>query len=121
MTSIKRIQFIISYILLIGTIFSAGLVLVGGFMYLYQNGAANMHIEVLHADAFAANIIDILYIGFSFTPIGIIILGLLSLIVTQILRVAMLCGFYTFTRDYWFIFISLFILAVMIYSVFWRV
>jgi len=116
----EKMQEIISYILLMGTIISASLVVLGGAMYLIQFGTDGMQIEVLHAEAFRASMEEIFRLGLSCSATGIIILGLLSLIFTQIIRVALLCSFYTYVRDYKFAWISFFVLSIMIYSLSWH-
>lgn len=120
MLSVKQMENIIGWILILGTLFSALLVLIGGGFYLWEHGGENFHLELLQANHFQLNISEILTVAFSFSPLGLIELGLISLIATQILRVAMLAGFYAMIKDYWFTAISLFILFVLLYSFLWR-
>jgi uncharacterized membrane protein len=56
----------------------------------------------------------------SLAPRGLIQLGLLFFVVAQVLRIALTTGFFIKLRDWKFVLISLFILAVTSYSFFWR-
>jgi uncharacterized membrane protein len=107
----QQMKNIMGTLLLLGTLLSACLVGVGGILYLIHYG--NDPIPTIFPT-------QVWQFDFSFTPIGLIKIGLLALVVVQILRVSLLCGFYIATRDYWFSLISSFILFVLIYSVFWR-
>jgi uncharacterized membrane protein len=120
MVSIKKMQALISILLLIGIFISALLVIIGGTLYLVQYGHNNWQTELLQADTYQLSVIHLWETALSFTPVGMIELGLLSLVATQILRVALLCWFYTAQRDYWFMFFTFFILLVLIYSSFLR-
>jgi|GEM_PF-1671248 uncharacterized membrane protein len=120
MLSTKQMEDIMSLLLIFGMLISAGLVTLGGAMYLYQHGMESLHTELLQAGGYHINIKLILKNALSFTPLGIIELGLLTLIGTQVLRVALLVWFYAFTRDTWFTFISVFILITLVYSLVWR-
>jgi uncharacterized membrane protein len=51
-----------------------------------------------------------------FSSVGMIELGMLVLVATQVARVLMLLIFYILQRDYWYILFSSFILTVIIYS-----
>lgn len=116
----KQMENIIGWILILGTFLSALLVMIGGSIYLWQHGSENFQVELLQANYYQLNVSEILRGVFSLSPVGLIELGLISLIVTQILRVALLVGFYAMIKDYWFTAISLFILFVLLYSFFWR-
>lgn len=113
----RKIEEIISVLLLIGIFVSTALVLVGGILFLWQSGNENiLALPLIHQ----SNLTEVWQFAFSFTPLGIIELGLLSLVMIQVLRVALLCGFYIITRDIWFTAISTFILCVLVYSIVWR-
>lgn len=120
MWSVEKMEENIAIVLLFGTLLSAFLVLVGGVIYLFQYGNDPMQSELVITNMTPTNIKSIWAFALSFSPLGIIELGLLLLVATQTLRVALLCGFYAAMRDYRFFFISAFILAVLIYSSFWR-
>jgi uncharacterized membrane protein len=110
MLTTKKIENIMGMLLLIGTLISASLVCIGGFLFLLHHGSEPIHSDLLKPWTLA----------FSWNALGLIELGLFLLVFTQILRVLLLCGFYVFIRDRCFTLISFFILFVLIYSVFWR-
>ncbi len=89
-------------------------------MYLLQFGSNNMHTELVETTSYATNMTLIWHTALSFSPLGLIELGLLTLVVTQIMRVGLLVWFYSATQDYLFALISLFILLALIYSLIWR-
>lgn len=120
MISSDRMQLIISKILLFGTLLSTFIVMIGGIMYLTQHGFDPMQSELLKSDANHLTAKQIWLHAFSFTSLGIVALGLLALVTTQILRVGMLMFFYLINRDYAFTLFAGFILIVLIYSCFLR-
>lgn len=113
----RKIEEIIGVLLLIGIFISTALVLIGGTLFLWENGTENILALPLINQT---NLTEVWQFAFTFTPLGIIELGLLSLVMVQVLRVALLCGFYVIIRDVWFTLISTFILCVLIYSIIWR-
>lgn len=120
MVSTHKMEELIGLILLIGTLVSLILVLVGGTWFLMQHGGENLQAELIQSDTYQTTMKQIWLIALSFTPIGIIELGLLLLIFTQILRIALLVWFYAVIRDLGFMLISIFILLILIYSFIWR-
>lgn len=120
MLSTKQMEDVMSLLLMIGMLLSAGLVLLGGSLYLIQHGTETLHTELLQVNNYHITVELIWKNALALTPLGIIELGLLVLIGTQVLRVALLVGFYAFTRDVWFTVISLFILITLLYSLIWR-
>ncbi len=120
MLSVKKMEEFIGVVLLIGTLLSAVLVIIGGVMYLLQHGSENVQYELLQTSIARTTIKQIWQYAFSFTPLGIVELGLLMLVATQTVRVALLCWLFTMIRDYRFLMISVFILIMLIYSSFWR-
>jgi uncharacterized membrane protein len=120
MLSIKKMQTLMSFILLTGTLLATALVMIGGILYLLQSGNDSIQNEWLPVHTSSLSIKQIWQFAFSFSPLGIIELGLLLLVATQTIRVALLCWFYTMIHDYKFVMISAFILILLIYSSFWR-
>jgi uncharacterized membrane protein len=110
----------IGAVLLAGTLFSMAVVLIGGIWYLSQFGNDNVQFELLRSMPKSRSIDEIWRVALSFTPLGIVELGLLLLVATQLLRVAMLCVFYAIIGDYGFTSISCFVLLVLIYSFIWH-
>jgi uncharacterized membrane protein len=111
-----KIENIIGVLLLVGVSISGALVFCGGILYLWLHGADNMQTELLVSDNYSIHIRHFWNIAFSLEPIGIIELGLIALVTTQILRVGLLVWFYADIRDYKFMCISLFVFIVLIYS-----
>ena len=120
MPSVKTIEEKIGIVLILGTLFSALLVIIGGAAYLLQHGSEIMRPTQLQTSAYRTDVQLIWHQAKGFSPLGIIELGLLALIATQILRVALLTYFYAIIRDYWFTFICSFVLIILINSLFWR-
>jgi len=120
MLSIKKMQTMMGFILLVGTLLSTILVTLGGILYLLQSGSDSIQNEWLPIDATYMSIQQIWQFALSFSPLGMIELGLLLLVATQTVRVALLCWFYAMIQDYKFLIISSLILIMLIYSSFWR-
>ncbi|TAK74140.1 MAG: DUF1634 domain-containing protein [Gammaproteobacteria bacterium] len=120
MYSVKKMEEVLSITLLIGILIAMALVVLGSILYLLQYGSDPLQVELLQTDATQTNIKKIGQAALTFSPAGIIELGLLVLVVTQFLRVAILTWFYAVTRDIWFTIFSGFILLVLIGSLIWR-
>lgn len=120
MLSEKTMDNVIGIILMAGTWLSVLLVAIGSAMYLSMYGHESWQQESLQAHIHPTTIKFIWQFALSFSSLGIIELGLLLLVGTQIIRVALLCFYYTATKDYTFTLISLFILIMLIYSSLWR-
>lgn len=116
----KKLQQAISKILLAGIFLSTLLVLTGGTVYLAQHGLEPMHYDLLQADASVISIAFLWQANTWLSPVGWIEAGLLVLVLTQILRVALLAYFYIVTHDKPFTYISGIILLVLVYSFIWR-
>ncbi len=120
MNANKKLEEMIGLTLLFGILLSLILVLIGGILFLFQEGTQSLDQALLQIGNYHITVKQIWHTLLTFSPIGLIELGLYLLVMTQVLRVAMLVGFYGFIRDYWFTCISLFILVVLIYSLFLR-
>lgn len=120
----KQLQEWMALILLLGMAISMLLVIIGGTIYLIHEGSNNIYSTVAENIHYNTNIKSILRHALTFSPLGIIELGLLTLVLTQVCRVGLLAIYYISIRDYKFICISGFILLVLIYSIFlqagWR-
>ena len=116
----SRVNYWLGRILQVGIFLSIVLVLLGGVMFLLAHGSEPIQDNVLLATNYNIDILTILQSPQRFSPIGFIELGLMVLVMAQILRVAMLCCYYTVIRDAWFMLFSFFILAVILYSLLWQ-
>ena len=115
-----RLQRMMSYILLAGTLISAGFVCVGGGIFLWHHGSMPFREELIYGMHYQISFSEMWQLLQRASSIGLIELGLICLVMTQVLRVALLCVYYTITRDTPFIFICLFILCVLLYSTLWH-
>lgn len=117
---IKKMEEMISITLTIGMVISMFFVIVGGCLYLMQVGNKTMAVQLMQTDIHALNVKLIWHTARSLSPLGLIELGLLTLVATQVIRVGLLVFYYGAIRDYPFALISLFILIVLTYSLIWR-
>lgn len=111
-----KIQKFMSLILVFGMILSASCVLIGGLLFLYQHGHESLQAELLLQPTYQTSFFQILMPSWPLTAVNIIQIGIAVLVLTQLLRVLLLCGFYLFEKDISFSIISLFILIVLIFS-----
>lgn len=119
MITTKKMETWMSIILLLGTLVATLFVIGGGALYLWQHGNETIQSNILQNGPFSLNVLHI-NVTFLFSPLGLIAFGLLTLVFTQILRVGLLAWFYATVRDYRFMFISFFILIMLVYSFFLR-
>lgn len=111
----ERMQIAVSWLLKIGVLVALLLVVAGGAIYLYQHGQDVMYYSVFRGEPVqATSISHILQAAFMLVPLGLIQLGILILVVTQVLRVALIAGFFAHMKDYKFTGISLFVLAALV-------
>ncbi|EKD71562.1 MAG: hypothetical protein ACD_46C00160G0003 [uncultured bacterium] len=120
MMSTSQLQKISSNILTWGMLLSTALVTFGGISFLFSYGMENLQDNILQANHYQISIWHIFKTISFASPINMIELGLACLVITQVIRVIFLFGYYIAIRDRYFIFISLFILLILIYSLFIR-
>jgi uncharacterized membrane protein len=116
----QSIELLIGRVLRVGLIASVLIVLTGGVFYLLQNGHQDIHYQVFQYTSTFSSITNILHEAFTRSPAGIIQLGLLVLVLTQVLRVLLTIGLFLKIKDYLFTIISLIIFAILVYSIFLR-
>lgn len=97
-------------VLQVSLVISISLTIIGGTLYLWAHGHETLAAHIQNATPFKM----------SLSPLGLIEIAMLILVLAQVTRVSLLCVYYTFTRDYWFMFFSFFILAVILYSLIWQ-
>ncbi len=117
MTS-QKIQDLIGIVLIVGVYISTALVLCGGLLFLIRHGNESIATLLIPLTQNPAHFWSTL--SFSFSMTEMITIGLLGLVFTQVLRVALLGWCYFREHDYKFAAISLFILLVLLYSLFFR-
>lgn len=118
----QQVEIAISKLMLIGVIVCLILVSVGSIYYLFQHGAQPVpHYIFPPTEAFELNTVkSILQAVNDFSSRGIIQLGLVTLLIVQILRVAFTAWFFVKLQDYIFVGISLFILVILCFTSLWR-
>ncbi len=115
-----RLKNSLGLILQASIIISIILVLIGGCGFLWQHGQDNLQYYLALPTHLDINILTNWNSQELLSPFGLIELGLLVLVLAQVLRVAILTGYYIVIRDYWFILFSVFILSVILYSLIWQ-
>ncbi|MHB1948607.1 MAG: DUF1634 domain-containing protein [Gammaproteobacteria bacterium] len=117
----KQTEMLIGRMLRVGLWLSVLIVLIGGALYLMQNGHELIHYSTFQEEPRHVHTMrGILHSALTFSAVGIIQFGLLVLVLTQVLRVAMTVWLFVQERDAVFTWISLIILVILIYSIFWR-
>lgn len=104
--------------LLAGVITSAAIVIAGGAIYLIGHGAAMVDYSTFHGvkGTYDEQVRGILDSSRRFSGRGVIQLGLLLLIAVQVLRVALMLWLFQHAGDRHFVWISLFVLIGLLYS-----
>ena len=111
----EQMQIAVAWLLRIGMCIALLLVGIGGIIYLCQHANDAIHYQSFHGAAFeATSIKQILSAVPTLTPRAIMQMGVLVLILTQILRIAMVAWYFTKMSDYKFTAISVFVLLVVI-------
>lgn len=104
-------------VLKVGVIISAGLVLLGGTLYLCLHGATWPGYTAFKGEPEdLKNIYGILKSALSFHSRGIIQLGVLCLITTPVMRVIFSLGIYAKQKDTLYCIITSIVLGLLIYS-----
>lgn len=107
-------------ILQVSLIISIALTIIGGSSYLWVHGQETLQENVLPVTHFNFNAFSHWSMTQLLSPLGLIEIAMLILVLAQVSRVALLCAYYTLTRDYWFMLFSFFILAIILYSLIWQ-
>jgi uncharacterized membrane protein len=113
----EQVEQIISTLLRSGVVIAALMVLVGGFLYLLRYGATSPNYEVFRGEpAGLRSVYGIVANALSFQTRGLIQLGLLLLIATPVARVAFSVLAFALQRDRIYVFVTLIVLGVLVYS-----
>lgn len=101
-----------------GVIISAATVFAGGVIYLFRHGSATAYYNVFQREpSYLCNVKGILGYASSFHGRGLIQLGLLFLIATPIMRVALTIFMFLRKREFLYVAITSFVFCVLIYSI----
>lgn len=115
----RKVETFLGSLLLTGVIISAIFVLIGGILYLFQHGT-----QVPKYAVFVDNMKDLKNFSatmkgvFAFKSLSIIHLGILILIATPVMRVAFSVAAFFYEKDHLYIFFTLIVLAILLYSLF---
>jgi uncharacterized membrane protein len=113
----KCVERTISTVLRTGVIAAALVVLTGGMLYLPGHAFSPTDFRVFHGEpSNLRHVSGILKDAAALHSRGIIQLGLLLLIATPVVRVAFTVFAFAYARDWIYIFITLVVLALLIYS-----
>lgn len=117
----NNIRILIGQILLIGIIISLLLIISGGIMYLWQHGNDIVNYQNFSPEpVLLTSLPNILAGAFSMSPGNVILLGLLTLFLMQILRVALTMWYFIKEKSTLFCGISFLILFVLLATLFWN-
>ena len=114
-----RIEVIIGALLRTGVILAAAVVLFGAVVYLARHGQEVASYGVFHGEPEALkSVAGIIQGALHMSGRAIIQLGLLLLIATPVARVAFSAVAFAIEGDYLYVWITLFVLGVLLYSLF---
>jgi len=117
----RRLEVVIGYTLRIGVITAAVIVLIGGVLYLIENGSTAPHYHAFYAASrHSQNLSGIVRNIRAFNSDGIMQLGLLVLIATPIVRVLFSVVVFALERDLLYVVATLIVLGILLYSLFVR-
>ena len=115
-----EIEVIIGRLLQTGVTLAAAVVLIGGVIYLAHDGHDAVNFSTFHGGTPATlrDVSGIVRAAMHLSGHGIIQLGLLILIATPVARVAFSAVGFAIERDSMYVWLTLFVLAVLLYSLF---
>jgi uncharacterized membrane protein len=113
----QKTEEIIGYVLRAGVLTAAAIVLFGGVIFLLRNGHERVDYSVFRGEPdYLRNVPGIFGNLFKFRGRDIIQFGLLVLIATPITRVAFSAVAFLLEKDYLYVFFTLVVLAILIFS-----
>ena len=115
----ERVELFLGNLLRVGVLLAAAVVLAGGAVYLARHGGERADHKLFRGEPEDLRepggiVADAL----SMSGRGIIQLGLLLLVATPVARVAFSAGAFARQRDRLYVLLTLFVLAVLLYSLF---
>jgi len=114
-----QIEQLLGTLLRTGVILAAVLVLAGGCLYLARHGTEKPHLREFHGEpADLCSVDGIVAAALVPRGRGIIQLGLLVLIATPVARVVFSVFAFARERDFTYVFLTLIVLGVLLYSLF---
>jgi uncharacterized membrane protein len=113
----RRIEVIIGALLRTGVLLAAAMVLFGAAVFLVHNGHEAVTYVAFNGEPQTLRTVSgIIHGALHMKGSAIIQLGLLILIATPVARVAFSAAAFALERDYLYVWITLFVLAVLLYS-----
>jgi uncharacterized membrane protein len=114
-----RVEVIIGTLLRTGVIIAAAVVLAGGVVYVMHHGRDRIDYSTFHSEPESLRKpSEIVHGALGLSGRAIIQLGLLLLIATPVARVAFSAAAFALEHDYMYVFITLIVLAILMYSLF---
>jgi uncharacterized membrane protein len=115
----ERLDVFVGNLLRTGVLTAATVVLAGGIVYLARHGSALPHYDVFRGEpSNLRSVVGVLSGVFSGRGREVIQLGLLLLIATPVARVVLLVVGFAIQRDRFYVFVSLTVLAFLLFSLF---
>lgn len=115
----ERVELLIGSLLRIGVISAAGVVLMGGIIFLIRHGNELPHYAVFVGEPSSLrSLFGVLRSMLQLQGRGIIQLGLLLLIATPVARVAFSVAAFVLERDWMYVGFALLVLAVLVFGLF---
>jgi uncharacterized membrane protein len=115
----KGTEFIIGNLLRVGVTFAGSVMLLGAILFLIRHGSEFPKVHSFRFDSF--NITDpniVIKELFEMKSIAIMQLGILILIATPVLRVVVSVIAFLYERDFMYVFFTLIVLGVLVFSLF---
>lgn len=115
----QRTEIVIAYLLRAGVLSAAAVVIAGAALYLGAHPGAHVDYRTFHAVPDALRTVHgIVHAAFAGDSRAIMQLGLLLLIATPIVRVMFSVAAFSIEGDRMYVFFTMFVLAVLLYSLF---
>lgn len=115
----QEVETVVGNLLLAGVCSAAVVVLLGGILLLAREGATTPEYHVFHGEpSELRSTREVLKYAATFHARGIVQLGILLLIATPIMRVALSMFAFAKQRDWMYVGFTLFVLALLLYSLF---
>jgi uncharacterized membrane protein len=115
----EQLEMLLGNVLRAGVVLAAAIVLAGGAIYLVRHGGEPMDVETFRGEPDELRTVPgIVAESVTFRGRGVIELGLLALVATPVLRVALSAFGFLRERDGLYVGLTLFVLGVLLYSLF---
>lgn len=113
----ERMQKIIGVFMIASVLVSVLLVAIGGVLYLHHLGDVKVNYQSFQGQGLNfSGLLNFVRAAFAFNPQGLIMLGILILVLSQIIRVILTAGLFMVIKDTRFVLISLVVLLVVVGS-----